>query len=152
MSSVQRARSRIGGEIIMAVRRKDRGIDVRITVVPEADAVIPDGVVVDIVNGERPEQWPDPTISAVAVSPPPIRGTTVLRAGQRCNRDDLPARRRVSEPGIHGLADVSRSEGSCSDVAVTGKSTRVLYPSDRQYAGYREPRDPDGTNAKTHPG
>src|SRR5712691_511077 len=137
MSSAVRARSRIGGEIIMAVRRKDRGIDVRITVVPEADAVTPDGVVVDIVNGEWPEQRPDPTISAVAVSPPPVRGAAVLPAGQRCNRDDLPARRRFGEPGIHGLADVSRSEGRHSDVAVTGISTSVMYSSERQYAGYR---------------
>src|SRR5882724_4462913 len=123
MSSVQRARSRIGGEIIIAVRRKDRGIDVRITVVPEADAVTPDGVVVDIVNGEWPEHRPDPTISAVAVSPPSVRVAAVLPAGQRCNRNDLPARRRVGKPGIHRLADVVRSESSHSDVAVASIST-----------------------------
>src|SRR6266705_386511 len=125
MSSVQRARSRIGGEIIMAVRRKDRGIDVTITVVPEADAVTPDGVVVDVVNGERPEQRPDPSISAVAVSPPPVLGAAAMPAGQRCNRYDLPAHRRVGKPGIHGAADVLRSEGSRSDAAVTRKSPSV---------------------------
>src|SRR3989440_10212462 len=101
-------------------------MDVRITVVPEADAVTPDGVVVDIVNGEWPEQRPDPTISAVAVSPPPVRGAAVLPAGQRCNRHDLPARRRVGKPGIHGLADVSRSEGRHSDLAVTVLGTTAM--------------------------
>ena len=70
MSSAEWARSRVGGEIIMAVRRKNRGIDIRITVGPEADAVTPDGVVVDIVDGEWPKQRPDPSVCAVAVSPP----------------------------------------------------------------------------------
>src|SRR6476646_6046763 len=100
-----RARSRIGSKIIMAVRRKDRGIDVRITVVPEADAVTPDGVVVDIVNGEWPKQRPDPSISAVAVSPPPVRDATAMPAHQRCSRGDLSARRRVAKPGIHTVAN-----------------------------------------------
>src|SRR3981081_1752529 len=118
MSSAVRARSRIGGEIVMAVRRKDRGIDVRITVVPEADAVTPDGVVVDIVNGEWPKQRPDPSISPGAVSPPPRLAAAAMPAGQRCSRDDLPAHRRVAKPGIHGVADVLQSEGSHSDVAV----------------------------------
>src|ERR1700687_5117716 len=126
MSSAVRARSRIGGEIVMAVRRKDRGIDVRITVVPEADAVTPDGVVVDIVNGEWPKQRPDPSISAVAVSPPPARDVTAVPPRQRCSRDDLPAHRRVAKPGIQGVADVLRSEGSRSDVAVTSKGTCVM--------------------------
>src|ERR1700687_3746447 len=136
MSSAVRARSRIGGEIIMAVRRKDRGIDVRITVVPEADAVTPDGVVVDIVNGEWPEQRPDPSIPAVAVSPPPtparavppppVRDVAAMPARQRYSRDDLPAHRRVAKPGIHSVADVLRSEGSRSDVAVTSKGTSAM--------------------------
>src|ERR1700737_1311940 len=118
MSSAVRARSRIGGEIILAVRRKDRGIDVRITVVPEADAVTPDGVVVDIVNGEWPKQRPDPSISAIAVSPPPVCDVAAMPARQRCSRDDLPARRWVAKPGIHSLANVLRSEGGRSDVAM----------------------------------
>src|ERR1700680_4583449 len=126
MSSAVRARACIGAEIILAVRRKDRGIDVRITEVPEADAVTPDGVVVDIVDGEWPRQWPDPSISAVAVSPPPVRDVAAMPARQRCGRDDLPARRRVANPGIHTVADVLRSEGSRSDVAVTSKSTSVM--------------------------
>src|SRR5271154_2885705 len=103
----------------MAVGRKDRGIDVRITVVPEADAVTPDGVVVDIVDGEWPKQRPNPSISAVAVSPPPVRDVAAMPARQRCRRDDLPALRRVPKPGLHSVADVLRSEGSRSDVAVT---------------------------------
>src|SRR6266481_4510983 len=111
MSSSGRTRSGIGGQTIMAVRRKDRGIDVGITVVPEADAVTPDGVIVDVVNGERPEQRPDPSISAVAVSPPPVLGAAAMPAGQRCNCYDLPAHRRVGKPGIIGLADILRSEG-----------------------------------------
>ena len=119
------ARSRIGGEIIMAVRRKDRRIDVRITVVPEADAVTPDDVIVDIVNGEWPKQRSDPSISAVAVSPPSLRGVTALPARQRCSRDDLPAHRRVAKPGIHSVAHVLRSEGGRSDLAVTSNSTTV---------------------------
>src|SRR5260370_23766166 len=126
MSSAEPASSRIGGEIIMTVRRKDRGIDVGITVVPEADAVTPDGVVVDIVNGEWPKQRPDPSISAVAVSPPPVRDVAAMPARQRCSRDDLPARRRVAKPGIHSVADVLRSEGGRSDVAVTSKGTCVM--------------------------
>ena len=126
MPSAVRARSRIGGEIIMAIRRKDRGIDVGITVVPEADAVTPDGVVGAIVNGEWPEQRPNPTISAVAVSPPPVRAAAAMPARQRRSRDDLPAHRRVGKPGISGVADVLRSEGSRSDVAVTSKGTCVM--------------------------
>jgi hypothetical protein len=126
MSSAERARSRIGGEIIMAIRRKDRGIDVRITVVPEADGVTPDGVVVDIVDGEWPKQRPDPSISAVAVSPPPVRDVAAMPARQRCSRDDLPARRRVAKPGIHGAADVLRSEESRSGAAGTSKGTSVM--------------------------
>src|SRR5437899_11750076 len=114
-------RSHIGGEIIMAVRRKDRGIDVRITVVPEADAVAPDGVVVDIGIGEWPKQRPDPSISTVAVSPPPARDVPAMPARQRCGRGDLPARHGLADeaPGIHRVGDVLRSEGSLSDVPVT---------------------------------
>src|ERR1700731_4361621 len=126
MSPAVRARSGIGGEILRAVGRKDRGIDIRITVVPEADAVTPDGVVVDIVNGEWPEQRPDPSISAVAVSPPPVRDVAAMPARQRRSRDDLPAHRRVAKPGIHSAADVLRSEGSRSDAAVTSKGTWVM--------------------------
>src|SRR6266568_8663146 len=123
MSAAEPAWSGIGGEIIMTVRRKDRGIDVRITIAPEADAVTPDGVVVDIVNGEWPKQRPDPAISAVAVSPPPVRGLTAMPARQRCSRDDLPAHRRVAKPRFHGVAHVLRFEGSRSDLAVTSKGT-----------------------------
>src|ERR1700720_2139444 len=126
MSPAVRARSGIGGEILRAVGRKDRGIDIRITVVPEADAVTPDGVVVDIVDGEWPKQRPDPSISAVAVSPPPVRDVAAMPARQRCSRDDLLAHRRVAKPGIHSVADVLRSEGSRSDVAVTSQSTRGM--------------------------
>src|ERR1700730_14965578 len=93
MSPAVRARSGIGGEILRAVGRKDRGIDIRITVVPEADAVPPDGVVVDIVSGEWPKQRPDPSISAVVVSPPPVRDAAAMPARQRRSRDDLPAHR-----------------------------------------------------------
>src|SRR5260370_35422599 len=112
MSLAVRARPRIGGEIIMAVRRKDRGIDVRITVVPRTGAVAPDGVVVDIVDGEWPKQRPDPSISAVAVAPPPVRGASAMPARHRCGRDDLPARRRVAKPAIHPLADFLLATGS----------------------------------------
>src|SRR6185437_399317 len=73
MSSAGRARSCIGGEIIMAVRCKDSGIDVGITIVPEAGAITPNGVVVDIVNGEWPKQRSNPPKSTVAVSPPTVR-------------------------------------------------------------------------------
>src|SRR5256885_1516608 len=152
MSSSGRARSGIGGEGVASVRRKDRGMDVGITVVPEADAVTPDGVVVDIVNGEWPEHRPDPTIAAVAVSPPSVCVAAVLPAGQRCNRNDLPARRRVGKPGIHRRADVVRSEGSHADVTVTSISTRMMHSSQRQHTGYRGPRDPNGTDANTHSG
>jgi ribonuclease PH len=124
MSSAERSRSRIGGEIIMAVRREDRGIDVRIAVAPEADTVTPDGVIVDIVDGEWSEQRSDPTISAVDVSPPP--DVTAMPARQRCSRDDLPACRRAAEPGIHRVVGALRSEGSRPDLAVTGNGTRVM--------------------------
>src|ERR1700694_3673635 len=126
MSSAGRVPSRIGGEIIMAIRRKDCGVNVRITVVPEADAITPDGVVVDIVNGEWPKQRPDPSISAVVVSPPPVRGAAAMPARQRRSRDDLPAHRRVAKPGIRGVADVLRSEGRPSDAAVASKGTCAM--------------------------
>src|SRR2546423_5306781 len=119
MSSGVRTWCRIGGEIVAAVRRKDRGIDVRITVVPEAGAVTQDGVVGDIINGEGPEQRPHPSIAAVAMPPPPVCGAAAMPARQRCRRGDLPAHRRVAEPEIRGVADVWRSEGSRSDAAVT---------------------------------
>src|SRR6202051_4794914 len=106
MSPAVRARSGIGGEILRAVGRKDRGIDIRITVVPEADAVTPDGIVVDIVNGEWPKQRPDPSISAVVVSPPSVRAAAAMPACQRRRRDDLPAQRRVAKSGIHSAVDV----------------------------------------------
>src|SRR5438552_16969930 len=106
MSSSGRARSGIGGEGVASVGRKDRGMDVGITVVPEADAVTPDGVVVDILIGEWPEQRPDASISAVAVSPPPVRDVAAMPARQRRGRDDLPAHSRVAKPGIYSVADV----------------------------------------------
>src|ERR1700720_351122 len=126
MSPAVRARSGIGGEILRAVRRKDRGIDIFITVGPKADAITPDGVVVDIVNGEWPKQRPDPSISAVVVSPPPVRDAAAMPARQRRSRDDLPAHRRVAKPGIRGVADVLRSKGSRSDVAATSKGTCAM--------------------------
>src|ERR1700676_2058406 len=126
MSPAVRARSGIGGEILRAVGRKDRGIDIRITVVPEADAVTPDGVVVDIVNGEWPQQRPAPSISAVVVSPPPVHEAAAMPARQRRSRDDLPAHRRVAKPGIRGVADVLRSEGSRWDAAVGRKGTCAM--------------------------
>jgi hypothetical protein len=108
----------------MAVWRKDRGIDVRIAVVPETYAITPYGVIVDIVNGEWPEQRPDPSIPAVAVSPPPDCGAVAMPARLRCNRSDLPSHRRVAKPGIK--ADVLRSEGRRSDLATTRKGTTVM--------------------------
>src|ERR1700730_5308763 len=126
MSPAVRARSGIGGEILRAVGRKDRGIDIRITVVPEADAVTPDGVVVDIVNGKGQNQRPAPPISAVVVSPPPVRDAAAMPARQRRSRDDLPAHRRVAKPGIRGVADLLRSEGSRPDVAATSKDTCAM--------------------------
>jgi hypothetical protein len=123
MSSAGRTRCRIPRKIILAVRCKDPGIDIAVAVVPEADAVAPDRVVVDIEIGERPEQRPDSSISAIAVSPPPVRDAAAMPAGQRCSRDDLSARRRVAEQatGIHGTADILRSEGRVSNVTVTSK-------------------------------
>src|ERR1700688_1247779 len=126
MSSAVRAWSCIGGRIGRAIRRKDRGIDVGITVVPEADAITPDGVVVDIVNSEWPKQRPDPSISAVTVPPPPVPDVAAMPARQRCSRGDLPAHRRVARPGIHSVADVLRFQGSRSDAAVTCKDTCAM--------------------------
>jgi len=123
--SAVRARSRIGGEFLTAIWREDRGIDVRIRVAPEAGAITPDGVVVDIVNGERPKQRPDPSISAVAMSPPPVRGATAMPARQRSSRGDLPAQRRIAEPEIDDGADVLRPQRSRPELTVTGQGTRV---------------------------
>ena len=113
----------------MAVRRKHRRTDVRITVVPEAEAVPPDGVVVDIVDGEWPKQRPDPSISAVAVSPPSVRDAASMPARQRCGRGDLSARRRLAKLGIRGALDVLGSDG-----AVTSKSPGValIAPATRR--------------------
>ena len=72
MPSAAPALRHIAGEIVIAVRREDPCIDVRVTVVPEA-VVAPDRIVIDVVIGERPEQRPDPSISAVAVLPPSVR-------------------------------------------------------------------------------
>src|ERR1700688_3597217 len=147
-----RSGSGIGGQIIMAVRRKDRGIDVGIAVVPEADTVTPDGVIVDVVDGERPEHRPDPTISAVDVSPPPVRDVAAMPARQRCSRDDLPAHRWIAKSGTRRVVGVLRSEGSRSDFALTGKGTTVMQSPERQYAGYCDSGDPKGADAKTHSG
>src|SRR5260370_21591668 len=97
MSSAGRTRCRIARKIILAVRRKDPGIDIVVAIGPEADAVAPDRVVVDIVIGERPEQRPDPSISAIVVSPPPVRDAAAMPAGPRCSRRHLPPPRRVAE-------------------------------------------------------
>src|SRR5882762_8053926 len=144
-----RARPRIGGEIVMTVRRKDRGIDVGITVVPEACAITPHGVVVDIRDGERPEQRPDPSISAVAVPPPPARTALAMPARQRRGGNNLPSHRRVADPGVDRVAEVLRSEGSGSDLAAARKTAAVMQPGYRQYAADRESRDPKGAHAKT---
>jgi hypothetical protein len=44
----------VTGEIVVAVMREDPGIDIRVTVVPEA-VVAPDGIIINVVIGERPE-------------------------------------------------------------------------------------------------
>src|SRR5882724_351727 len=140
------------GEIGLAVRRKNAGIDVRIAVVPETGVIPQDGVVVDIENGEWPEQRPDPAISTVAMAPPPIHAGAVAQAAQRRNCDDLPARRRVGKPGLHGPADALRPQRSRPGVAVTGISASVAHPPERQYAADCHSRDADGIDANPHPG
>src|SRR5262249_54053282 len=141
-----------GGEIGLAVGGKNSGIDVRIAVVPETGAITQHGVVVNIENGEWPEQRPDPAISAVAVAPPALRGSAVAQPAQRCNCDDLPARRRVGKPGLHGPADALRPERSRPCVPTTGISAGVTHPPERQARAYRHSRDPDGIDANPHPG
>src|SRR4029079_14124599 len=146
-----RTGSRIDGEFLAAVWRKDRGVDVGIRVVPEADAITPECVVIDIVNGERPIKRPDPAISAVAVPPPPGRGATAMPTRQRVRSCDLPAHRRVAGPGIHDVASVLRSQGSHSDLPVTRDGTRATQSPQSQDAGDRESRNPKRADAKTHP-
>src|SRR5258705_9296894 len=84
----------------MVVRCKHAGVDVIIAVAPErgAGSVAPDRIVIDVKIGERPEQRPDPSISAVAVSPP--SGAAVGPAGHRRAGADPGTRGRVIERGV----------------------------------------------------
>src|SRR6185437_12485971 len=71
------------------------GIEVEIAVAPEGRAIAPDRVIVDVVIGERPEQRPDPAISAVSVPPPSLRAA--MPADQRSACGKLSARDRIAE-------------------------------------------------------
>src|SRR6185295_7536120 len=105
MSASVRAGPGKSSKLSLAVGGEDSGIDVGIAVVPEAGSVAEDGVVVHVVDGERPEQWTDPAISAVAMAPPAVRGSGIAHAGQRCKSNDLPACCRVGKTGPHGVAE-----------------------------------------------
>src|SRR3954462_9891799 len=97
MPSAAPALRHIAGEIVIAVRREDPCIDVRVTVVPEA-VVAPDRIVIDVVIGERPEQRPDPSISAAAVLPPSVRAVAASMPACQCgSRGDLSARAGIAE-------------------------------------------------------
>src|SRR5262249_17159495 len=111
-----------------------------------------EGGVINSERGEGRERGPAPAISAVIVAPPPIRVGAVAQAAERCNRDDLLARRRIGQPGLGGPADALRPERSRSGVAATGMGARVAYPPNRQDAAYRHSRDADGIEANPHPG
>jgi DNA-binding transcriptional LysR family regulator len=85
----------ITNQVVVAVRPKYPGVDIRVTVVPEA-VVAPDRVIIDVVIRERPKQRPDPAIEAVAVPPPPVCDVAAMPSGQRRSRGELPARSRVA--------------------------------------------------------
>src|SRR5260370_24450579 len=96
-------------EGIIAVRCKHAGVDVIIAVAREGGpgTVAPERIVIDVIKGERPEQRPDPSIAAVAVSPP--SGAAVVPARQR---------RASADPGTHaGLmlrGAVTPASGECA--------------------------------------
>ena len=97
MASAAPALRHIASEIVITVRRKDPRIDVRVTVVPEG-VVAPNRIIIDVVIGERPEQRPDPSISAVAVLPPSVRVVAAAVPARQCgSRGDLPARGGIAE-------------------------------------------------------
>jgi hypothetical protein len=83
-------------------------------------------------------QWLWPTSSRSSLSPPTTASRTLVIAGK--------------STAYAALVNVYMSFGKTDDGMNRVSGTRVMYPSGRQYAGYREPRDPDGTNAKAHPG
>src|SRR6202008_2134534 len=87
-------RSQIAGEPVVGVGSEHAGIDIDVAITPEARAVAPDGVVVDVIIGERPEQRPDPAISAIPV-PPPSMGA--VPADQRGAGRELSARDWVGD-------------------------------------------------------
>jgi len=92
----------------MAVRRKDRGIDVRITVV-QKPMPSPDGLVVDIVNGECRTAGPTHSISGRRRCRHP-RWHAARRASPSAAARRFALRQpRVAKPCIHGVADVLRS-------------------------------------------
>src|SRR5258705_5768477 len=89
----------MASEAIMAVRCNHAGVDVIIAVVPERGpgTVAPERIVIDVIKGERPEHRPDPSIAAVAVSPP--SGAAVVPARQAPATADPGSLAGVMYPG-----------------------------------------------------
>ena len=85
-------RRQIASEPAITIGPEQTGVDIDIAIAPEAGAVAPERVVIDVVIGEWPEQRPDPAKSAVGVPPPPSMRAAVPA-------DDGSARGKLSSRG-----------------------------------------------------
>ena len=82
------ARRQITGQVVIAVRCEHAGIDIAVAVIPQRGIVAPHRVVREIVKGERPEQRTNPTIAAVAMTPPAaVTAMTAPSGSCRCGGD-----------------------------------------------------------------
>src|SRR5882672_11050925 len=88
----------VAGEVLVAIGREYRGVDIAVAIAPEADAVAPERVVVDVVIGERPEQRTHPSIPTITMLPPSARATAAVPARQRGGSSDLHPRHRLRDP------------------------------------------------------
>src|SRR5437763_12592755 len=95
MPAALRALRQIGREAIIAIGTKDAGIDVRVAVAPEAEAIAPDRIVIHVIVSEGPEQRTDPAITTTRMLPPPAAGA--MPANQSRRSRNLDPRRRVAE-------------------------------------------------------
>jgi hypothetical protein len=93
-TSAARRRCRVTGEIAITVGREDSRVDIRITVVPKSRIAL-DGVVIDVIIGERPEHRPNISIPAAAMLPPPVRTVPAMPTN--------PAAAAVICPRVPGL-------------------------------------------------
>src|SRR5205085_1204088 len=95
MPSPLRAPRQIGRQAIIAIGTKEAGIDVRVAVAPEAEAIAPNRVVIHVIVSEGPEQRTDPAIATARMLPPAAADAMPANQGRRSR--NLDSRRRVAE-------------------------------------------------------